>query len=289
VKTQFGYHILKLEERRAAGTKPFEEVRGDLRTSMRLARADTSARKAAESLRRRLAVAPDPKPLAAKYGGIKASSSFAANEPAGELGFVQGLASDIVKLPAGRWAPTVYRSGRSFVVLRPSHTIPPRPADWEEARASAMQDTAAAKKKGLFERKVATIRTALAAGAKFDSLAAPYGGLHDSGPVSQGFAFVSGLGMEPWLVQKAFAARTGEVSDTLQITQGVAWLRVDDHIAGNPKDFEAAQPQITQDLFNKKYNPWLDQKKSALHIEILAPEFRAAAPATGRGSIAGGG
>jgi peptidyl-prolyl cis-trans isomerase D len=289
VKTQFGYHIIKLDERKAAGTKTFDEVQLDLRNSMRSARADTSARKQAEALRRRLAGVADPRPVAARYGGIKLSSSFAANEPAGELGFVQGLAGDIVKLSAGRWAPTPYRSGRSFIVLRLGHTIPPRPADWNEARTNAIQDTLAAKRRALYERTVAGIRAALTAGAKFDSLAAIHGGLRDSGPVSQGFAFVSGLGVEPWLVQRAFTVKAGEVSDTLQTAQGVAWLRVEEHLPGDPKQFEAAQFQITQDLLNKKYTPWLEQKKSALRIEILAPEFRAARPAAARGSVSGGG
>jgi peptidyl-prolyl cis-trans isomerase D len=289
VKTQFGYHILKLDERKAAGTKTFDEVRLDLQNSMRSARADTSARKKAEALRRRLAAVTDAKPVAAPYGGIKFSNSFAANEPVGELGFVQGLVGDIAKLPAGRWAPTPYRSGRSFVVLRLGHTIPPRPADWSEARTNAIQDTLAAKRRALFDRTVAAIRAALGAGAKFDSLAAIRGGLKDSGPVSQGFGFVSGLGMEPWLVQRAFAVKTGEVSDTLQIAQGVAWLRVQEHIAGDPKQFEATQGQITQDLINKKYTPWLEQKKSALRIEILAPEFRTTRPVAARGSVSGGG
>jgi hypothetical protein len=256
---------------------------------MRTARADTSARKSAESLRRRLAAAADPKPVAARFGGIKSSASFAATEPVSELGFVQGLGTDIVKLPAGRWAPTVYRAGRSFVVVRPAHTIPPRPADWDEARSSAMQDTLTAKRKALLDQKTGAIRAALKAGADFDSLAAPHGGLRESGPVSPGFAFVSGLGMEPWLVQRVFASKPGEVSDTLQISQGVAWFRVAEHTSGSAKDFEAAQAQLTQDLLNKKYNPWLEQKKSALRIEILAPEFRVPAAAVGRASVSGGG
>jgi hypothetical protein len=79
------------------------------------------------------------------------------------------------------------------------------------------------------------------------------------------------------------------VSDTLQIAQGVAWLRIQEHIAGDPKQFEATQGQITQDLINKKYTPWLEQKKSALRIEILAPEFRTTRPVAARGSVSGGG
>lgn len=45
VETQFGFHIVRLEERRAAGLRPFEEVRPELEREMRV-RASTEARRA---------------------------------------------------------------------------------------------------------------------------------------------------------------------------------------------------------------------------------------------------
>jgi parvulin-like peptidyl-prolyl isomerase len=276
VKTQFGYHILKLEERKAAGTRPFDEVRNDIRAALAASRADSSARKVAEMLRRRLALAADPKAVAARYGGLRSPPSFAANEAVNGLGFVQGLAADLPKLPAGRWAPAIYRSGQSFVAVRPGHVIPSRPADFEEARVQAIQDVMTARRQALLDQKVAAIRSALAAGAKLDSLAAPYGGLKDSGPVSPGFGFVPTLGPEPRLVQRAFAAKPGELSDTLKVAQGVVWYRVESHNPGDPKAFEAAQAQLTQELLLQRYMPWLEERKRTLKLEILAPEFRAA-------------
>ena len=67
----------------------------------------------------------------------------------------------------------------------------------------------------------------------------------------------------------------------------MAWGQ--EHVSGGAKEFEAAQAQITQELLNQKYTPWLDQKRNALRIEILVPEFRAAGPAAGRGSVSVGG
>ena len=111
------------------------------------------------------------------------------------------------------------------------------------------------------------IRAALTAGATLDSLAAPYGGARDSGPLTPGYPFVPGLGPEPRLVQQAFAAKVGVLSDTLQLTQGVAWYRVDEHGTGDPKLYETAQAQLTQELMKKNYDQWLDKKKQALRIE----------------------
>jgi peptidyl-prolyl cis-trans isomerase D len=289
VKTQFGYHIIRLEGRKPAGTKPFAEVRGEIRSALATARADTSARRAALALRRALASATDPKPLAARYGGIQTTPPFAAGDAAGNLGVVPGLSDDLAKLAVGRWAPQPYRAGRGFIVLRPVRTLPSRPAEFDEVKARAIEDAKDAKRKDLLERRAGAIRTALAAGATLDSLAAPYGGTRDSGPITQGYAFVPGLGLEPRLVQQSFAAKLGVLSDTLQVSQGVAWYRVDEHGTGDPKLYETVQPQLTLELTKNKYDQWLDRQKQGLRIEVLRPELGVARPAPVRTGVAGGG
>ncbi len=289
VKTQFGYHIIRLEARKAAGTRPFAETRDEIRSALAAALADTSARRGALALRRGLALAKDAKPLAARYGGVQTTAPFAASEPAGSLGIVAGLSDDLAKLAVGHWAARTYRAGRGFVLLRPVRTLPERPAEFDEVKAKAIEDTKDAKRKDLLDRKVTAIRTALAAGATLDSLAAPYGGTKDSGPLTPGYPFVPGLGPEMRLVQQAFAAKVGVLSDTLQLTQGVAWFRVDEHNSGDPKGFEAAQTQLTQELMKKNYDQWLDKKKQALRIEVLKPELGVARVAPPKPGVTAGG
>jgi len=58
VETQFGFHVVRLEERRAAGVRPFEEVRPELEREIRT-KAQTEARRA--KLRELMdPVKPDP-------------------------------------------------------------------------------------------------------------------------------------------------------------------------------------------------------------------------------------
>ena len=283
VKTMFGYHIIKLEERKAAGTKPFApDVRNDIRIALATARADTAARRAAVTLRRMLAAAPVATSLAKPYGGIQTTAPFAVDEPAGDLGVVTGLSADLPKLAPSHWAPQPYRTARGFVVLRPGGKLPERPAEFDEVKLKATADAKDARRQALLDGKVSAIRSALAAGATLDSLAAPHGGTKDSGSLTPGYGFVPGLGNEPRLIQEAFAAKVGVVSDTLQLTQGVAWFKVDEHNTGDPKGFEGVKPQLTQELTKKSYDEWLDKKKQALHIEILRPELGVARPVAAR-------
>jgi peptidyl-prolyl cis-trans isomerase D len=279
VKTQFGYHIIKVEERKPAGTKSFGEVRGEIRTQMAQSQGDSTARRTAEALRRRLALGGDAKLLAASQGGVIAAPPIAAGEVVPGLGFVQALAQDLPAMKTGKWSPVVYRAGSNYVVFRLRETLPPRPAEFDEIKAKAIEDVKNAKRRELLKLKVEAIRSGLAAGGSLDSLAAPFGGLRDSGLLPRTMAFVPMVGNEPRVVQRAFAMKAGEVTDTLQVALGVIWIRAEEKKPGDPAAFKTAAPQITAELVKKKYDAWLEEKKKTVRIEILRPDLKGPRPA----------
>jgi parvulin-like peptidyl-prolyl isomerase len=282
VKTQFGYHIIKLEDRRAAGMKPFEDVRGEIRTQIAQARGDSTARRSAGALRRRLALGGDAKLLAARYGGVAALSPIAPNDPLPGFGAAQGLAQALPVMKPGTWAPDVYRAGARYLVVRMRERIPPQPAGFEESKTQAIEAMKNARRRAALDGKVAAIRSSLAAGATLDSLAAPYGGLKDSGPLGQVTGFVPLLGNEPRVVKQAFAMAPGAVSDTLQVAQGVLWMRAEEKIAADPVALKAASAQMEAELTKQRYDEWLESRKNTIRIEILRADLKGPRPPTTR-------
>ena len=290
VKTPFGYHIIKLEDRRPARTRTFEEASPEIRNRLALERADTTAHRAARLLARRLALGRDLYALAAPYGGLQRSQPFAVDEPLSEIGRLRGWTSESARFAVGTWARETYRADRHYVVLRIRQVVPSGPGEFQEFKNRAVQAAKAVRKKQRFEEKVALVRGALAAGATLDSLAAPYGGLMDSGPLSQTLGYVSGLGFEPRVVRAAFALKPGESSDTLRTANGVAWIRMEERVTPDATAFDTAAGPLTQELFQKGYNDWLEAKKQAVKIEILRPDLRRPpAPAARTAAGAGGG
>jgi peptidyl-prolyl cis-trans isomerase D len=278
VKTQFGYHIIKLEDRKTAGVKSFAEARGEIRTSMAQSRGDSTARRSAEALRRRLVLGEDANLLAAAYGGVVAATPIAAGEMLPAIGYVQGLAQDLPAMKPGKWTLGTYRAGNLYLLIRLRETLPPRPAEFEEVKARAIEDMKNVKRRELLTQKLETIRSGLAAGAPIDSLSAPYGGLKDSGFLPRSVTFIPGLGSEPRVVRRAFTMKVGEVSDTLQVAQGVVWIRAEERKPGDPDAFKAASAQITAEMIKTKYDAWLEEKKKSVKIEILRPDLRGPRP-----------
>jgi peptidyl-prolyl cis-trans isomerase D len=282
VKTQFGYHIIKLEDRKAAGQRPFEEVRGEIRTQIAQARGDSTARRTAEALRRRLALGGAPGPLAARHGGLMALSPIAAGDPLPGFGTAQGLAQALPAIKPGTWAPEIYRTGARYVVVKVRERIPQRPAAFEETKTQAIEARKNARRRAALEGKVAAVRASLAAGGSLDSLAAPYGGLKDSGPLGLVTGFVPLLGSEPRVVARAVAMAPGTVSDTLHVSQGVIWIRPEEKIAADPGAFKAAAPQLEAELTKQRYDAWLEARKKAVRIEILRADLKGPRPAPNR-------
>jgi parvulin-like peptidyl-prolyl isomerase len=285
VKTQFGYHVIRLEERKPAGTKAFAEVKEDIRSQLATSRADSAAARAAATLARKLALGGDARALAATHGGVQTSTPFGANDPVPGVGMVPNLSAALPKMPAGRWSVRTFRTGRAYLVVRPKAATPARAAEFDEVRAQAVEDAKNAKREELLEKKVSALRASLAAGASLDSLAAPYGGLKSSGPVSRIGGFVPGLGAEARVVERAFTLPPGGQSDTLITTQGRVWIRLENRKQPDAKSFAAAREALTEELLKKNLDEWLEARKKTMRIEVLRRDLKEAEQA---GALAGG-
>jgi peptidyl-prolyl cis-trans isomerase D len=288
VKTQFGYHIIRVEDRKEAGLRPFSDVRGEIRSQMAQSRGDSTARRTAESLRRKLAQGGDTKTLAARHGGVIPVAAIGANDPVPGAGFIQGLGAELPKWKVGRWAPTVQRGNNTYLVMRLREVVPERSAEFDEVKTQAIEDMKGARRRALLDRKVEGIRGALAAGATLDSVAAPYGGPRDSGYLGQSVGFVPVLGNEPRVVRTAFTMTPGQVSDTLRVTAGVAWIRLEEKKSADPATFKAASAQIEAELTKKKYDAWIETRKKSVTIEILRADLKGPRP-NPLGAMAAGG
>ncbi|MGH7731872.1 MAG: peptidylprolyl isomerase, partial [Candidatus Eiseniibacteriota bacterium] len=188
-------------------------------------------------------------------------------------------AQDLPGLAPGKWAPEVYRAGTRYLVLRVRERVPQQPAEFDQVKAQAIDAMKTARRRAMLDEKVVAIRSSLLAGATLDSLAAPYGGLRDTGFLGQAAGFVPTLGNEPRVLRKAFEMKPGAVSDTLQVAAGVVWVRAEEKQSPDPAAFKAASVQIEAELTKKRYDEWIAEKKKTVKIEILRADLRGPRPA----------
>ena len=135
-----------------------------------------------------------------------------------------------------------------------------------------------AKKKELIAKKTAEVRAQLKAGASLDSVAAIFGGVKDSGLLTRMGGFVPTLGSEPRVLDKAFAMKPGATSDTLQVAQGVVWIRTEEKKTLQGTSFAKDKDAITSELLAKNMEDWLGKKKKTVRIDVLRADLREPPP-----------
>ena len=277
VKTRFGFHLIRVDEKKSEGVRPFEEVRGEIRTELAQTRADSLGRNTARRILRQISAVGA---LAAtrQAGGVKTSPPMAATEPLAGVGMVQELAAALPQLTVGKWASNPYKESRSYVLVRPTRRLPAGPAEFDEVKRQAVEDMKAAKKKVLVAQKADQVRTLLAAGATLDSAAITFGGLKDSGLLTRAGGFVPLLGNEPRVIERAFTIKPGTVSDTLHVAQGVVWIRPAEKRALEGSSFAKDRDAILNELLAKKIGEWFESRRQTVRIEVLRADLREPAP-----------
>src|ERR1700730_2992660 len=135
VKTQYGFHIIKVLDKETAHTKPFEEVKDSIRTPLLLAKADRQnsdqADKLSAEIRRSNKVSLDD--LAKQFHlTVGETRPVTATDPILELGNSKEAKEAIFRLQKGDLSLPV-RTDRGYLVLTVKEVIPAHQGTLEEA------------------------------------------------------------------------------------------------------------------------------------------------------------
>ena len=249
VKTQFGWHLILLEERKAAGQKPLDEVKDQIR--LRLAQ-DEAAGKVQEALEQvQLAViggktlkeAGEPLKLEPKSTGLVDTTA---------LSDMTGIKPE--NLPAllsakpGTVLDTPFVTKTGYVVAKVNESKPqsvkPLEAVKDDIKARLQQDKA---RTLAFEAA-----TAARKGFTADLPADLQAKAQKTDPVSRQ-GRLGALGVSPDLAKAAFAAKPNEWLPVAYTLDGGAVIaRVAEVVTPSDEDWKVAAPQITEAVLNAK-------------------------------------
>ncbi len=115
VKTQYGYHVIKLVDKKSAATRPLAEVRQQLSDQLAYERAQSQTADLASKLEKQITKAADLDKVAKSEGlGVQESGFFARDEPILGLGPAPEAASKAFDMKPGDVAGPL-RASRGFV------------------------------------------------------------------------------------------------------------------------------------------------------------------------------
>jgi len=115
VKTQFGYHIIKLTDKKAGTTRPLDEVRQQLTDQIQSERAQQQASDLAQKLEPQIKKPADLETVAKAKGlAVQDTGFFARDEPILGVGAAPEMTSRAFTMNEGEVSPAI-RTGRGFV------------------------------------------------------------------------------------------------------------------------------------------------------------------------------
>ena len=253
IKTQYGFHIIKVLDKETAHTKTFDEVKDSLRPKYMLNKVDQQASTIADQISAdiRQSNKTTLDQLAQKYHlTIAETHPVGAGEPVLELGNGQDVKDEIFHLHPGDLSLPL-RTDRGYVVLSLRQSLPAHQGTLEEVRDKVVSEFKQQKSNELAKSKAEELEKRVKAGEKF-AAAAKALGLDPK--TSDSFArngSVANLGSGKQLAP-AFALKIGQVGPALSLGSNWAVYQVVERQEANPADFDKQKKEITDTLLKQK-------------------------------------
>ncbi len=252
VKTQFGYHVIKVEEKRrneAGG----EEVRarhvllkveasGETMSAIRDA-ADEFARSASKEGFAEAAAAAGLTPTA--------TAPFTNGDFVAGIGIFRRANAFAFTSPKGATSPTL-DGPRGYYVLAVEQRIPAGVPPLEEIREQVRQQVFTARARDAARARANEALAAVRAGATFDEAVARFGAeKRETGLVARS-ATIVGIGRDTPFIHAAFALGPGEIAGVVEQNAGFYIARVETKVPADETLFAAKKDELRNAVFQEK-------------------------------------
>jgi peptidyl-prolyl cis-trans isomerase D len=269
VKTQYGFHIIKVLDKETAHTKPFDEVKDTIKTPVLLGKADKLASDQADQLsatiRRSNKVSLDD--LAKQFHlSIGETRPVSAVDPILELGNSKEAKDAIFRLRPDELGLPV-RTDRGYIVLSVKQIQPAHPGSLEEVRDKIVTELKQQKSALLARTKAEDLAKRVKAGEKFDAAAKSLGLEPKTSDLLARNGSIAGA-VSGKQVAAAFQLKTGDVGAPLNL--GANWFvyRVAEKQEPNPADFDKQKKELTDQVLQSKRNMAFEAFRTSLETRL---------------------
>jgi peptidyl-prolyl cis-trans isomerase D len=269
VKTQYGFHIIKVLDKETAHTKPFEEVKDSIKAPLLLSRADKQASDEADKLS--AAIRQSNKTsldeLAKQFHlTVGETRPVSATEPILELGNSKEVKDAVFGQRAGELSLPIH-TDRGYLIVSVRNILPAHQGTLEEVRDRVVSDLKQQKGTELARQKAEELQKRLKAGEKFDAAVKALGlEAKTSDPIARNGS-ISGAASGKQL-SVAFQLKPGDVAPPLSL--GTTWMvyRVVEKQEPNPADFDKQKKDLSEQVLQSKRSTAFEAFRTALETRL---------------------
>jgi len=271
VKTQFGYHIIKLTDKKAGTTRPLDEVRQQLTDQIQSERAQQQASDLAQKLEPQIKKPADLETVAKANGlAVQDTGFFARDEPILGVGAAPEMTSRAFTMNEGEVSPAI-RTGRGFVfetvTAKQDSYIPKLDEVKDKVKDVVLKQRAV----DFAKEKAASVAAKLKTG-DFDKAAKAAGVEPKTTELIPRDAPIPDLGVAPDVMAAVFNLPQGAVSDVLTTPNGAAIVKVVEKAETSEADFtsnrDTFRTEVLDDRRNRFFSAYMVKAKQKMKIEV---------------------
>ena len=272
VKTQYGYHIIKLVDKKAVTTRTLAELRPQLTDQLAYERAQAQGADLAQSLEKQIKKPADLDSVA-KAQGLAAHESgfFARDQPILGLGPSPEVANKAFEIDQGAVAGPL-RTSRGFVfetlVAKQDAYVP----KVDEVKDRVRDEVIKQKARDLSRQKATEIAATLKSAADFDKAAKAAGVEAETTDLIARDAPIPDVGVAPAVQDAAFTMAAGSVSDAIGTDTGAAIIKVIEKQTVTPEEWTSSKARFREEVLNERRNrffsAYMSKAKQRMKIEV---------------------
>jgi peptidyl-prolyl cis-trans isomerase D len=272
VKTQYGYHVIKLVDKKSAATRPLTEVRQQLSDQLAYERAQAQAADLAAKLEKQITKAADLDKVGKAEGlAVQESGFFARDEPILGLGPAPEAANKAFEMKPGDVVGPL-RASRGFVFESLVTKQDPYVPKLEEVKERVRDEVVKQKARDLSNKKAAEIAAKLKAAPDFEKAAKAAGLEAKTTDLIARDAPIPDLGAAPAVEDAAFKLPVGAVSTAITTDTGTAVIKVLEKKEVTPEEWSTSKDRFREELLterrNRFFSAYMVKAKQKMKIDV---------------------
>ena len=271
VKTQFGYHIIRVMEKRAVSTRSLDESRVQIEEILKSERAQGEAERISTDLAGKL-VKPEDLETVARGRGLTVSESgfFARDEPIVGLGMAPAVGNRAFEMKPGEVSEAI-RSQNGFAFITVTGTQEARVPALDEVKARVREDVVKNKAVESARQKATALAAQLKAAGDFAAAAKTAGLEAKTTDLVVRGAALPDVGVSPAVDAAAFALPQGGVSDPIVTDTGAVIVKVVEKKNPTADELKTGRDAVKNELLNQQkqrfYGSYMAKARERMDIK----------------------
>jgi len=270
VQTDYGFHVIKVLEKRPAGQRSLAEVKDQITEQLKWQMAQERATTVATVLAARIK-APADLDAAARENGLKVTESafFQRGDQLPEFGPTSQVVNEAFQLPDGGVSDAI-RTGNSTVFIALAGKEAPRVPKFDDVKERVRADVVTEKAVAAARAKAAEVAAAAKAGTPLAAAAKAAGKDVRTTELIARNSVIADIGVSPAVDAVAFAMPVGATSDAINTENGAAVVKVLEKPAINDTELAAARDSLRRELVSTRqtrfFTAYMNKAKTTLTI-----------------------